>query len=125
MPAQRRSIEEQLNRHSDPAPVCDLLESATFTRHHQRGICTAKLLLIDEIHSHLRVPASSPEKQVLAARRGLRRREFQVRLRNAIEQILASYSSLIAVRLTIVPKKLNLPAGESTDLPNQQRRITR
>lgn len=61
----------------------------------------AKLALIDELHLLLRVPVPCPEKQVLAARRVLRRREFQQRLGYAVKQLLASYAPLKVVRLSI------------------------
>ena len=61
----------------------------------------ARLVLIDELHLLLRVPANCPDKQITAARRALRRRELQRRLRNSVENILASYPSLHPVRFTI------------------------
>ena len=61
----------------------------------------AKPVLIDELHLQFRVSARCPDRQVVAARRALRRREFQSRLRQAIERLMASHSPLSVVRLTI------------------------
>ena len=61
----------------------------------------AKPVLIDELHLQFRVSAKCPDKPVVAARHALRRRQFQSRLRQAIERLMASYSPLGVVRFTI------------------------
>jgi hypothetical protein len=61
----------------------------------------AKLILIDEFHLTVRVPAESPEARIILARRTLNGRRFQARLRKAVRTVIHQHPSLRFVRVNV------------------------